>query len=616
LVFLNFINTILIIPLSLRLATQTLTAPTVVWWRGIAFDNGIATNKFVVVGGTSTTTVGTTSMYSADGFTWTAGGALASASWQAAVGNGAGRIVAISGGGTASTATSYTTNGSTWTAGGALASSLWQDIAYGSGKFVCISGSATNGPTAYSTDGVAWTASTAPTLPAGYGLWQKIVWTGTVFVILSGVVETSYATATASNFSRYCATSTDGITWSALKYLPENTSWLGMQCNGNAVMVVSTLTCRVCYTSDITAATPTWTTYKDNFAGLYLNLVWENMVPSFTTAPTAIAAMATTAGSSTCTCTSTARLQPGTILDQVGFESTAGLIPAGNGMTSGVRVSSITNGTTFVTDANALFSMTGRTPAVYRHTWQIYRSTSSGFTPSGSNLVATTTTAARITWQDSKVVPGTTYYYKLRKPGKDFTITCSGTSGQYTVTTAANFNQALTTTLATGVNGTNILRFVTTPGTSDAWALGIQVGMPVSGTGIQAGTVVSEIKDYDLVVLSLPLTGTITQVSSTVYFGLKAGMTVFGASLGLDAIIVSVDSNTQITLNVPHVGTFTSLTLQFYSYWESPEVAGIAQFPRIIQNNLLQNQTMATAPWSNTNCTVTAAAATGQAKVF
>lgn len=594
--------------------TKNLTSPSTVWFRALAFDNTIATNKFILLGGTNTTTVGTTANYSTNGFSWTTGGTgLASASWQAAASNGAGRIVAISGGGTASTASAYTTNGNTWTAGGALASSLWQDIAYGSSKFVAISGSATNGPTAYSTDGTSWTASTAPTLPAGYGLWQKIVWTGTVFVILSGCLETTYATAVAANFSRYFATSTDGITWSALKILPENTSWIGMANNGNAVLLISTITSRVAYTADISTATPTWTIYTNNFAGLNLTVRWENMVPSFTTASSTLAAMATTAGSTNVTCTSTARLQPGVILSQPGFPTTAGVMPGTGltGITSGVIVSSITNATTFVTAQPALYTMSGQTPSWFRHVWQLFRSTTEGFTPSASNLITSTTTAANVAYQDSDVVPGTTYYYRLRKPGKDATVaTCSGTAGQATVTTTARFDRAITTTLAEGISGTNVLKFLATPGTSDAWALGIMIGMPVSGTGIPANTVVTDIPDYNQVVLNNNLTGDIVQISSTVYFGVFAGMVVFGAGVGSEATILSVDSTTQITLNVNNVSTFASVSLQFYTYWTSPEVAGIAQFPVVVQNNLLQSATFSTSPWVNTNCTVTNAALT------
>jgi len=593
--------------------TKHIQTPSVVWLRAMAFDNTIATNKFILLGGSSTAVTGTTANYSTNGFSWTTSGTgLASAPWIAAASNGAGRIVALAGGGTPTTVSSYTTNGNSWTTGGALANSQWQDIAYGASKYVAISASATNGPTSYSTDGTSWTASTAPTLPAGHGLWQKIIWTGTVFVILSGCSEGAYAAPSGSlNFSRYVATSTDGITWSGLKLLPEFAPWIALANNGETVMVISTTTSMVAYTSDITAATPTWTLYKDNFAGLYLTIRWENQTPLFTSSASALAAMSATAGSTTATCTSTALLQPGTILNQVGYPTYAGVIPGAGvtGNTSGVRIASVTNATTFETEYPALFSMAGQTPIGWRSAWQLYRSTTEGFTPSWSNMITTTATAANIAYLDSDVVPGTTYYYKLRKPGKESSVTnCAGTSGSAVVTTTSRFDRAISTTLGEGVSGTNILKFLTTPGTSDAWALGLQVGMPVidwTATKIPANTVISAILDYNQIILSKNLIGDVIQTADLLYFGLMPGMTVFGAAVGAEATIVSVDSTTQITLDTNNVSTFSGTTLRFYKYWTSPEVAGIAQYPQVILNHLLQSNTFATSPWSNNNCTVT-----------
>jgi hypothetical protein len=239
------------------------TAPASAQWQKLAFDN-TGTNKWVgVSGGSAVSTAGTYATIT-NGSVVFAASTLASAQWINVTSNGAGRFVAIAGGSADGTATSYSINGSTWTAGGAQVSSLWQSIAYGSAKYVAISASAVNGPTSYSTDGVAWTAGTAASLPTGM-VYNEIIWTGTVFVALAGPAwgVTSHSAPAVGQFSSAFCTSTNGITWSALKYLPEHTSWIGMANNGNAVGVISTQTGRFAYTADISITTPTWTLTSD-----------------------------------------------------------------------------------------------------------------------------------------------------------------------------------------------------------------------------------------------------------------------------------------------------------------------------------------------------------------
>lgn len=221
-------------------ATRTL--PSSAAWVAMAYGNG----KFVLI-----STGATTSAYSSDGTTWTAGGALptsttwtdisagaisgttyhvavasggtvaaystnggtswttatlsASATWTA-VAYGNSRFVAVSSGGTA---TSISTNGTTWTAGGALPSSTtWSAVTYGNGKFVAVAGNASaTTAAAYSTDGTSWAAATLPSAN-----WTSVAYGNGRFVAIA-----QGGTVAAWSF--------DGITWTA-STLPSSGSWL------------------------------------------------------------------------------------------------------------------------------------------------------------------------------------------------------------------------------------------------------------------------------------------------------------------------------------------------------------------------------------------------------
>ena len=114
-----------------------------------------------------------------------------------------------------------TDGGNTWGAGAALpTTSRYQDVAYGGGdgygKWVVISGTASNPSNAgaYSTDdGSSWTAFTLPASSA----WSKVVWGRDRFVAVTKKTDSSPAET---------AVSFDGITWS--QGVMEAGEWTGI----------------------------------------------------------------------------------------------------------------------------------------------------------------------------------------------------------------------------------------------------------------------------------------------------------------------------------------------------------------------------------------------------
>ena len=591
---------------------QASTAPASAWWQAIAYDAAIATNKLVVIGGAAAAYSGTLSTYSATtGDVWAAGTANpTTATWVDVASSGAGRFVQIAGGATASTASSYSTNGNSWTNGGALASSLWQAIAYGSSKFVCISASAVNGPTAYSTDGTSWTASTAPSLPTG-NEWVNIIFTGSVFVITSGVRAQNFAaTPTAVSFAQYYATSSDGITWSALKVLPSYTTWISA-CNksGTAVGFLSTQSGHFAYTEDITAATPTWTLYRNAAIATWNRVAWERKDPCFTTTFANLTGGSTTAGNTTVTCASTADLFVGAIISTATPSVFAGSCQFGS--IPGVTVTSITNATQFVVDMAPLRSASSLTFAVTKNCYQLFRSTTEGFTARGADeLRFTTATAATTSYDDflgtETDVP---YYYILRKLNASATIAnCSAVNGTTTITTSNNFYNWVYVNGFEGVLGSNTL----TSKSQNVYSLGIDVGAIVTGTGIPVGTTITEIVDYNQIVLSANLTADIYHsglAAAKIGFSPAPGQYVYGGCAGWATKVVSIDSATSMTVSVAQGFTMTNRTITIVSGNETAEVACIPSNPTIVQNNLLQSNAFSTTWTNSSSIALTAAAA-------
>jgi hypothetical protein len=599
------------------------TAPGSSIWQAIAYDGSQATNKWVAVSGGSAASTAGTRLTITNGSIVATGTTLASAQWIDVTSNGAGRYVAIAGGNAAGTATSYSTDGATWTAGGANASSQWVSIAYGSGRFVCVSASATNGPTAYSTDAVAWTAGTAPTLPTGMN-YNKIIWTGSVFVLLAGPAPLTVAAPAGASASQCYATSADGITWSALKYLPDFTFWASCTNNGNAVMFISTQTGRVAYTPDITAGTPTWNLYTTGIP-VWNKVYWYSQAPEYNpTAPT-LTSVATTINSSTVTCASTAGLYVGAVITFNGVSTGAAYLGTGafGTQTNAAIVTGITNSTTFTINKNALKTASGLTATFYKHSYLLYRSTSAGFTERDNTTLIGATTGVGSTgafnFDDSLgVTKDTTYYYRLVKQSGYATLAnCSGTSGVATITTSGSFYNWRTSTEMEGLSGTNTL--FTRVNAASFYLLGIVPGCIVTGTGIPAGTTVSSVDDFNQITLSANLTSDVNARGAsrtTVTFSPAPGMRIYGSNVGLNSEVVSVDSATSMTVSVANTNTFTNQTLTFVDYLEMPEFACIPQTPVVVQNNALQSNTLANASWTKSSVTATDAQALAPTQIF
>lgn len=598
------------------------TNPATAVYQAIAFDNSQATYKWMAIsGGSAVSTVSSRASITTGSIVFGAPATtqIASAQWIDIATNGAGRWVAIAGGSAVGTATSYSTTGDVWTAGGVNASSLWQSVAYGNGTFCAISSSATNGPTACSADAVAWTAGTAPTLPTGMS-YNKVIYTGTAFVLLAGPTPLTTGAPAAAQASQIYVVSTSNtatsVTWGSIKYLPDYTHWISMGNNGNAVGIVSTQTGKFAYTADITAGTPTWTLTSGVFP-VWNRLSLYSQAQEYTTALATAAAVATTKDSATATCTSTAQMQVGTIMTL-----SAGNVVANGAAywaagtvgvhTSSVIITGITNATTFTMNKPALKTASGMTGTFYKHVYQVFRSTTSGFTArDNTTLIGTTSTATagQVLFDDTfGVTAGTPYYYIIRKlsGGGAVNLSCSGTASASTITTAASFYNWQTSTEIEGKNGSNVLTSLF----FNFLVQGIIPGCIVTGTGIPAGTTVTAVRDFDTIELSANLTSDVLSrgASRTVVgFSPAAGMYIYGSTVGMDAVVTSVDSATSMTVSVANTNTFTTQNLRFVPGYELPEIACIPSAPVVIQNNALQSTTLATT-WTASGITATSAA--------
>jgi hypothetical protein len=145
----------------------------------------------VAAGGVFVAVAGTTSSYSVDGITWSAGGTVGVTAIKVAYGNG--KWIAISSTGTTSISSD---GGATWSAGGSAPAGTYTNIAYGNGRWVMIGTTTT---AAYSTtDGVSWVAMSS--LPSA--TWNSVVYGNGVWV----AVAASGTTA---------ASSTNGTSWTS-----------------------------------------------------------------------------------------------------------------------------------------------------------------------------------------------------------------------------------------------------------------------------------------------------------------------------------------------------------------------------------------------------------------
>jgi hypothetical protein len=379
--------------------------------------------------------------------------------------------------------------------------------------------------------------------------YSKIIFTGSVFVIMAGSVwnTTSHTAFTAAQASACFATSTDGVTWSALKYLPDVTSWIGIANNGNAVGVVSAITGRFAYTSDISVTTPTWTLYTDVMP-VYNRISVYHQSTEFSTALNTASSVSTTNGSTTVTCTSTAGLQVGTVMvlsngNQVATGAMALFGGAAGSPVNGAIVTGITNGTTFTINKPATKTASGMTASFYKGVYQLFRSTTPGFTArDATTLIGATqsVTAGQMFFNDTHgVTKGTTYYYRLRKlsgGGAASIANCSGTAAANTITTQGSWYYWQASFEIDGKVGTNVLSSTV----FNFFANGIIPGVIVTGPGIPVGTTVIDVPDFDTIVLSANLTANVTSRGnnrSYIGFSPAPGMYIFGSNVGLDSVV-------------------------------------------------------------------------------
>jgi len=156
----------------------------------------------------------TTSQYSTNGTTWTAGGALPAASnWTSiasGVISGTTTWVAVQNG---SNNSAVSTNGGvTWSAGSTLGASVnWSSVAYGNGYFAAIQYGGTN--LVYSNNPSSSWSSSSGGLPSSLN-WTSIAYgNGTWVAIATGTTSSAYST------------STNASVWTASNGLPSALAW-------------------------------------------------------------------------------------------------------------------------------------------------------------------------------------------------------------------------------------------------------------------------------------------------------------------------------------------------------------------------------------------------------
>jgi arylsulfatase A-like enzyme len=205
--------------------------------------------------------------------------------------------------------------------------------------------------------------------------------------------------------------------------------------------------------------------------------------------PVTLTACTTTSGSPTVTCASTVGVWPGMLI-------------TGTNVPAGTTVSSITNATTLVMNANATGSGTAQT---------LY---AGGLTLSGCSITSGSTT-----------------------------VTCPSTAGlvgavSLSLTSGATTNGSATVTCAS--------------------TTGLQVGMVVTGTGVPANTVVKAVLSATQFTLSANATATNSALTLTATL---SGMAITGTGIPNNTTVASVTNSTQFTLSGNAAATNASATL-------------------------------------------------------
>ena len=158
----------------------------------------------VAAGGRYVAVSATTSSYSTNGTTWTAGGAIGITAIDVAYGNG--RWIAISSTGTTAISTD---GGTTWTAGGAAPAGTYTNINYGNSRWIAIGTTTT---AAYSTtDGVSWVAMTG--LPSAS--WTDVAYGGGTWV---AVASSGTDAASSTNGTSWTSRTIESGNWGSVTF--------------------------------------------------------------------------------------------------------------------------------------------------------------------------------------------------------------------------------------------------------------------------------------------------------------------------------------------------------------------------------------------------------------
>lgn len=160
-------------------------------------------------------------MTSPDGITWTPRTAPTNDHWVS-VAFGAGRFVAVTGGGGGQQVMTSDNNGVTWSLRSTPGDRTWKSVTYGNGRFVAVANDGTGQRVMTSDDGATWTLRNTP----ADNSWYSVTYGNGLFV------------AVAINGTDRVMTSPDGITWTA-RSAAANQAWFATTYGDGRFVAVS-----------------------------------------------------------------------------------------------------------------------------------------------------------------------------------------------------------------------------------------------------------------------------------------------------------------------------------------------------------------------------------------
>lgn len=215
---------------------------------------------------------GTTGGYSLNGSAWTATSQPNNTQWpwNALMFNGS-RYIATTWGANGNPNATYSVDGLTWFPLTSLGTpnKAWSRIAWNGIVHVVVGGNTGTGGGAYSYDGLNWAASNMPTVGSvsGQGFyWEDVAWNGSVWCAVQ-----SYNGTTRTN---HCATSSDGINWTA-RSMPEAARWKTITWNGS-LFVATRNEATASYATSPDGVT--WTARAFPVAMIVLGVCWNGSI--------------------------------------------------------------------------------------------------------------------------------------------------------------------------------------------------------------------------------------------------------------------------------------------------------------------------------------------------